>query len=120
MLTLNHGKYEVVGEAINGEEAVSMCGQLKPDIVLMDINMPTMNGLEATERISIMYPSIDVIIMSVQAETEYLKTAMTSGAKGFLIKPVDEAEMIQVLDQTFEKKAKVEKMYPLRPISLQI
>ena len=112
LLTLNHGKYEVVGEATNGEEAVSMCGQLKPDIVLMDINMPVMNGLEATERISIMHPSIDVIIMSVQAETEYLKTAMTSGAKGFLIKPVDEAEMIHVVDRTFEKKAKIEKSPP--------
>lgn len=113
LLTLNHGKYEVVGEAINGEEAVSKCGELKPDIVLMDINMPEMNGLEATERISIMYPNIDVIIMSVQAETAYLKTAMTSGAKGYLIKPIDETEMIEVIDQTFARKVKVEKTVPI-------
>jgi len=104
LLTLNHNHFQVVGEASNGEEAFKLAGQLHPDIVLMDINMPVMNGLEATEAITIAHPNIDVIIMSVQAETAYLKTAMLSGAKGYLIKPIDESEMIDMIQKTFEKK----------------
>ena len=68
--------FEVIGEARNGEEAIKKTKKLKPDIVLMDINMPIINGLKATEEISKEFPNVIVIIMSVQGGTEYLKKAM--------------------------------------------
>lgn len=107
LLTLNHDHFQVVGEASNGEEALQLANKLQPDIILMDINMPVMNGLEATEAITTENPNIDVIIMSVQAETEYLKTAMLSGAKGYLIKPVDENEMVDMIQKTYDRQQKV-------------
>jgi len=111
LLTLNHDHYEVVGEAANGEEAIQQVGKLNPDLVLMDINMPVLNGLEATEAITTQYPNVDVIIMSVQAETEYLRTAMLSGAKGYLIKPVDETEMIDMIEKTYERRQHLQPLH---------
>lgn len=79
---------EVVGKAHNGRVAVEMAKKLKPDVILMDINMPEMDGIAATEAITAEDPSIQVIIMSVQGETDYLRRAMLAGAREFLIKPV--------------------------------
>lgn len=103
VLTLDNEHFEIVGEASDGEEAVKLCGSLKPDIVLMDINMPNMNGLEATEQIADLYPNIDVIIMSVQSDTEYLKTAMIAGAKGYILKPINHEEVSELIQKTFDK-----------------
>ncbi len=79
---------EVVAKASNGREAVAMAKQLKPDVILMDINMPDMDGIAATEAIMTQDPSIQVIIMSVQGETDYLRRAMLAGAREFLTKPI--------------------------------
>ncbi|NJN67815.1 MAG: MinD/ParA family protein [Chloroflexaceae bacterium] len=79
---------EVVAKAHNGREAVDAAKKLKPDVILMDINMPEMDGIAATEAITADDPSIQVIIMSVQGETDYLRRAMLAGAREFLIKPV--------------------------------
>jgi pilus assembly protein CpaE len=87
ILNLDKENIEVVGEADNGEEVFKIIPKVKPDVVLMDINMPVLNGLEATEKITMEYPSVMVIIMSVQAESEYLKKAMFHGAKEYIIKP---------------------------------
>jgi pilus assembly protein CpaE len=103
ILSLNKENIEVVGEAENGEEVVSLIPKVKPDIVLMDINMPVLNGLEATEKITMEYPSIMVIIMSVQAESEYLKKAMFHGAKEYIIKPFDYDTLIGTITTTYEK-----------------
>lgn len=103
VLTLDNDNFEIVGEAGDGQEVVRICGQLKPDIVLMDINMPIMNGLEATEQLSNQYPNIDVIIMSVQSDTEYLKTAMVAGAKGYILKPINHEEVSDLIVKTYEK-----------------
>ena len=78
---------EIVGEAENGAEALSMAGSAKPDIVLMDINMPVMNGIDATRRIVDELPGVSVVIVSVQDEFESLKLAMQAGAKEYLLKP---------------------------------
>jgi pilus assembly protein CpaE len=79
---------EVVGKANNGRVAVEVAKKLKPHVMLMDINMPEMDGIAATEAITAEDPSIQVIIMSVQGETDYLRRAMLAGAREFLIKPV--------------------------------
>ena len=71
----------VVGEAKDGEEAVQKVSKIKPDIILMDINMPVLDGLAATEQISVKFPNTSVIMMTVQGELEYIKHAMTVGAR---------------------------------------
>jgi pilus assembly protein CpaE len=88
----------VVGEASNGQETLEKLRRVEVDVVLMDINMPGMNGLEATELIMMEYPHIVVVIMSVQQETEYLKKAMISGAKEYIIKPFS----MDVLNETIK------------------
>lgn len=80
-------EFQVVGEAGSGKEALEKLRVTDTDIVLMDINMPNGNGLETTEEISKKYPHIVVVIMSVQREAEYLKKAMLSGAREYIIKP---------------------------------
>ncbi|MBX0327612.1 response regulator [Oscillochloris sp. ZM17-4] len=79
---------EVIAKAGNGREAVAMAKQYRPDVVLMDINMPDMDGIAATEAILTQDPTIQVIIMSVQGETDYLRRAMLAGAREFLTKPI--------------------------------
>ncbi len=79
---------EVVGKANNGNDAVDIALQLRPNVVLMDINMPGKDGIAATGEIVGADPAIGVIIMSVQGETDYLRSAMRAGASEFLIKPV--------------------------------
>jgi len=79
---------EVVGEAATGREGLALADQFKPDIVLMDINMPDMDGIEATEEIKKTHPAVGVIIMSVQSEAGYLRRAMMAGARDFVTKPI--------------------------------
>jgi|LGOV01.1.fsa_nt_gb pilus assembly protein CpaE len=94
--------FEVIGEAVNGEIAIKKTKELKPDVVLMDINMPIINGLEATEEISKQCPNVIVIIMSVQGGTEYLKKAMLSGAKEYIFKPFSIEELIDTVNTTIK------------------
>jgi pilus assembly protein CpaE len=105
VLTLDHEHFEIVGEAGDGQEVIKLCGKLKPDIILMDINMPILNGLEATEQISNMYPMTDVIIMSVQSDAEYLKTAMAAGAKGYILKPINHEEVTDLIQKTYDRSS---------------
>lgn len=79
---------EVIAKAHNGREAVALANSKKPDVILMDINMPEMDGIAATEAIIAESPYIKVIIMSVQGETDYLRRAMLAGAREFLVKPI--------------------------------
>ena len=78
---------EVVGAAASGREALELAGQLTPDIVLMDINMPDMDGIAATERLAAEVPTAAVVMMSVQGEADYLRRSMLAGAREFLVKP---------------------------------
>jgi pilus assembly protein CpaE len=103
LLNMEKDSFEVVGEACNGEEVLQLIPKVKPEVVLMDINMPIMNGLEATERITNEFPGVVVIIMSVQGEIEYLKKAMLHGAKEYVIKPFNYDTLIDTLKITYEK-----------------
>lgn len=103
MLAASRLDYEIVATCENGEEVLDTFKRKKADIVLMDINMPVMNGLEATEVITGLYPHVQVIMMSVQHETEYLKKAMLAGAKAYVMKPVDMVELIETIETTFER-----------------
>jgi pilus assembly protein CpaE len=84
---------QVVGKAATGREAIAQAKQLQPDVILMDINMPDMDGIAATEAIMTQVPNTQVIMMSVQGETDYLRRAMLAGARQFLTKPVGGDEL---------------------------
>lgn len=85
---------DVVGTADNGEQALDLCERLEPHIVLMDVNMPGMDGITATTRITSRLPNVAVIMMSVQNEPEFLRRAMMAGAREFLAKPFSLDELI--------------------------
>jgi DNA-binding NarL/FixJ family response regulator len=77
---------EAVGEASNGREAVELCRSLKPDLVLMDVRMPQMDGLEATRTIKTQQPDISVLIVSTYEDPTYLLEAIRAGAAGYVLK----------------------------------
>lgn len=99
----------VVGEASDGDEAVRQTQKLNPDIVLMDINMPTSDGITATQEISLKYPKTAIIIMSVQGEQEYLKKAMVAGAREYMVKPFSTDELVDTIRRVceFEKRRRI-------------
>ena len=97
---------EVVGEAANGEEALVQSHDLKPDIVLMDINMPVMDGIQATERMTVESPQVGIIILSVQGEHEYLRKAMAAGARDYLTKPPSNEELLRTVRRLYELEKK--------------
>lgn len=101
LLSFEH-RIEVVGEARNGEEALSKAETLKPDIVLMDINMPILDGIAATEAISCGIPGCAIIIMSVQGEQEYLRQAMVAGAREYIVKPFTSDELISSIYRVYD------------------
>jgi DNA-binding NarL/FixJ family response regulator len=77
---------QVLGEAGSGEEAIRLTGDLRPDVVLMDLAMPRMNGLEATRQIKTRWPDLAVVILTVHDEDVYRRTALAAGATAFLEK----------------------------------
>lgn len=80
--------FEIVGLAKNGEEAIAGCEQFQPNVVLMDINMPVMDGVAATERIKKRFPATKVIVLTSYREVEYVLTALSHGAEGYLLKAI--------------------------------
>ena len=93
-----HG-FEVVGEAGNGNEAVAKYQELKPDIVTMDITMPEKTGLEALKEIIGMDPNATVIMVSALGQEAMMEDAITSGAKGFIVKPFKEDIIVAELSK---------------------
>jgi two-component system, NarL family, nitrate/nitrite response regulator NarL len=92
----------IVGQAKNGKEAIELCEKLLPDILLIDIEMPVLNGLEATKIIKEKYPFIKVIILSVSDHIEDLFTAIQYGAQGYLLKNMDPDDWLQYLRSIVE------------------
>jgi len=90
---------EVVGAAPGGLEAIQMATTLKPDVVLMDINMPGMDGITATEKLAAEVPNASVVMMSVQGEADYLRRSMLAGAREFLVKPFSSDELTASIRQ---------------------
>jgi len=87
----------VVGTARTGQDAIKQTIALDPDVVLMDINMPDMDGIEATERIQEQAPVSQIVILSVQGDTNYMRRAMLAGARDFLTKPPKSDELVSVI-----------------------
>lgn len=105
-LLLLEDDIQVAGEAGNGEEAIALSRTLQPDVVLMDINMPIMDGITATEKLTMEMPQVGIIIMSVQGEQEYLRKAMMAGAREYLIKPPSGDDLVATVRRVYEVECK--------------
>ena len=84
--SLTDDGFDVVGEASDGEEAVRLAGDLLPDVVLMDVSMPDVDGVEATRRIRRLYPDIQVVMLTMHADESVIADALRAGAAGYLVK----------------------------------
>jgi pilus assembly protein CpaE len=93
---------EVIGQAVNGRQGVEMAVKHKPHIVLMDINMPDMDGITATREMGVVAPFSQVIIMSVQAEQHYMRQAMAAGARDFQPKPFTVDELVNCIRRVYK------------------
>jgi pilus assembly protein CpaE len=95
---------EVIGAASSGAEAIEQATKLLPDVVLMDINMPDMDGISATEQLSSQVPTASVVMMSVQGEADYLRRSMLAGAREFLVKPFSSDELTASIRQVYSRE----------------
>lgn len=106
---------EVIGQAGTGEEAIQMAKEHQPDIILMDINMPGIDGIGASQQITESVPSVQIIIMSVQSDPNYLRRAMMAGARDFLTKPFGGDELVAAIRRVHDKRPTITAA-PARPI----
>jgi len=102
------GDIEVVGAATGGAESIEMARELAPDIVLMDINMPDLDGIAAAEAILQVSPGTQLIMMSVQGEPDYLRRSMLAGAREFLTKPFTSDELVTAIRRVYGLKPRIE------------
>jgi pilus assembly protein CpaE len=107
---------EVVGEAGDGHEAVALAIDLKPDVILMDVNMPGLDGISATEQISMKVPECAIIIVSIQGEHEYLRKAMSAGAREYMVKPLTSAELAESIRKVNESQLRRNVHYISSPV----
>jgi len=95
------GRLKIVGEACDGDEALRKARELKPDVVLMDISMPGMNGLTVTEVLRKEAPEVKVLILSVHSNRDYIFRVIQAGAHGYVSKEAPPAELLQAIESVF-------------------
>jgi DNA-binding NarL/FixJ family response regulator len=96
--------FEVVGEATEGREAVRMAEELLPDVVIMDIAMPNLNGIQATTQLVRKNPQIAVIILSMYSDETYLMRTLAAGAKGYLLKESADVDLLRAVEVVAQGK----------------
>jgi DNA-binding NarL/FixJ family response regulator len=99
---------EVVGTAANGEEALTLAGELRPDVVLMDLRMPRVDGVEATRRLRASHPEIKVVVLTTYADDRSVIEALRAGALGYLTKDAGAEEIRQALQRVASGQASVD------------
>ncbi len=98
---------EVVGEASDGREAVQLCRTLKPELVLMDVRMPKMDGLEATRKIKAEHPEISVLVITTYDNPDYLLEAIKAGAAGYILKDAPNQQLVSAMRRALEGESPV-------------
>ena len=104
-LLSNHPNLEVVGEADNGLQGIDMARELLPDLILMDINMPVCDGLEATQCIKREMPYVKIVILTVADDDHNLFEAIKSGAQGYLLKNLEPEQLFEMLESISQGEA---------------
>lgn len=99
-----HEEFEVVGEAADGREACQLADELKPDVVIMDVGMPNLNGIEATAQIVKRQPRLGVVILSMHSDETYLVRALKAGAKGYLLKDNADSDLHRAVQAVSQGK----------------
>ena len=97
--------FEVVAEAADGREAVEQAEATQPDVVVLDIAMPNMSGIEAAQRIRALLPQAAIVILSMHSDEGYVLRALKAGAKGYLLKDSAESDLIEAIKAVSEGKA---------------
>ncbi len=91
---------DVVGEALDGQEAIAKVETLHPDVVLMDISMPELDGLEATRQIKSRWPEVNILILTMHRSDEYFFETLKAGASGYILKVADTEDLVQAVRVT--------------------
>ena len=97
-----HSEFAVVGEADDGRQAVSLVETLKPAVVVMDIGMPRLNGIEAASQISEAHPEIAIVMLSMHSDESYVLRALKAGARAYLLKDSAEADLSRAIMAVIE------------------
>jgi len=95
-------RFEIVGEAGNGKELIEVARELNPEIILVDISMPVMSGLDVLEELSIRVPGVRLIVLTMHEEREYILQALKSGAAGYLLKNIERFELERAIITVYE------------------
>ena len=95
-------RFEIVGIAENGKELIELAGKELPDIILSDISMPVMNGMDAIEQVGNLYPSINCVILTMHEEREYIINALKIGVQGYILKNVERFDLEKAIVAIFE------------------
>lgn len=103
IISKNIFSLEVVGEAENGRQAIEMNRTLKPDIIIMDIKMPGINGIDATRDILLEFPNVSILILTAYDNFDYIKRALDLGVKGYILKPVKEDELVEKVNKVISE-----------------
>ena len=107
--------------AASGMEALEIAARLRPDVVLMDINMPGMDGIATTEQLSASVPTASIVMMSVQGEADYLRRSMLAGAREFLVKPFSSDELCSSIRQVYAReREKLGRVLPAVPANQMV
>ncbi|MEO8129032.1 MAG: response regulator transcription factor [Bryobacteraceae bacterium] len=97
--------FKVLGEASDGREVVALAESLKPDVAVLDITMPNLNGIEAARQIQAKQPSVAIVVLSMHADEGYVLRALKAGARGYLLKESPESDFIQAVRSVSEGKS---------------
>lgn len=101
-LLIKNEKFEIVGIAENGKELIELAGRLSPDVILSDINMPVLNGMDAVEQISKLYPAIKCVILTMHEEREYIIRALKIGVQGYILKNIERFDLEKAIVTIFD------------------
>lgn len=107
---LEEGGYLVAGEAKNGEEAVELIARVKPDLAIMDIKMPVMNGIKASNIIRKLQQDTSVLLLTAYSQKELVKEAREAGVAAFLVKPVSEVDLLPAVEIALSQKEKMDSL----------
>jgi two-component system, NarL family, response regulator NreC len=105
LLLERQASFEVVGEAVDGRQTMEICDKLRPEVLVLDIAMPNLNGIEAARQISAKWPQTAIVILSMHSDESYVLRALKAGARAYLLKDSAEADLINAIRAVSEGKA---------------